>query len=101
MIRALRFVRVALAARRIQDHLWDRPGHRTGPDRSAATWADWMWNLDKRVGRLSLVEPSHPNWRVEAKKRLLQLATVAVAMSEAIDAGAIAPSPTATGEGDR
>ena len=34
---------------------------------------------------------------VEAKKRLLQLATVAVAMSEAIDAGAIQPIEEARG----
>ena len=91
MRRAIRFLRVALAARRIQDHLWDKPGRRANGAGAAATWEDWMRNLVKRTDRLDYVDASHPNWQVEAKKRLLQLATLAVAMSEAIDAGAIEP----------
>lgn len=90
MRRTLRFLRILLAARRLQDWLWNKPGERVYADVPRDPWESWIRNLGKRVARLSKIDAKNPHWRVEARKRLLQLATVAVAFIEAIDAG-VAP----------
>lgn len=86
-----RIVRVAWSARRIQDFLWHRPGEPIEDGRSIHDWKKWVDNLQLRLDRIESVDPHHVNWRVEAKKRLLQLATVSIAMMEAIDRGKIEP----------
>lgn len=71
-------VQVLLAARTVQDYLWGPvPGQRPNKD-----YAAWVEVIDKRIGKLSAVRFSNPLWRVEARKRLLQVAAVALAMLE-------------------
>ena len=91
MRKTIRAIRVVIAARRIQDFLWSKPGRRAAGAQSVETWETWERNLTKRIVKLSEVTKANRSWPVEAKKRLLQLATVALAMAEAIDAGAIEP----------
>ena len=82
----IRFVRVAMAARRVQDYLWDAPGERSY---ESDRWNLWVAQIRKRVTKLDAVNRSTYHWRVEARKRLLQIAALAVAMMEAIDKGAL------------
>lgn len=91
MMEMLRIVRVAWSARRIQDFLWQRPGVPSKDARTSHDWNQWIRNLQLRIEKVQYVDTAHRNWRVEAKKRLLQLATVAIGMMEAIDKGAIEP----------
>ena len=56
-------------------------------------WDGWARNLTKRVIKVSDVRDSDWHWEVEAKKRLLQTATVACAMIEAIESGNLKPNP--------
>ncbi len=91
MMELFRIVRVAWSARRIQDFLWHRPGVPSDDARSSHDWDRWLGNIELRIHRVRSVDKEHPNWRVEEKKRLLQLATVSIAMMEAIDKGAIEP----------
>lgn len=86
--RLVRFVAVLMAARHIQDHLWGSTAERA--ERGQQWWA-WIQILDKRVHKLTLIESQNLHWRVEARKRLLQLSALSVAMIELIDEGAIKP----------
>lgn len=84
LVQLLRFVRVALAARTIQDFLWGSP-----PAARGKTWDEWLGAVQKRVDRLRVLDRGHgdqESWRIEARKRLLQLATIAVGLMEALDA---------------
>lgn len=100
LLQLVRFVRVAIAARRVQDFLWNRPGERVYMN-ERFKWDSWMEQIEKRTQRLNRVDPSHMHWRVEAKKRLLQLSALSVAMMEAIDSGAIEPPKVDRLEGDK
>jgi hypothetical protein len=84
----IRFVRVAMAARRVQDYLWNAPGERSY-ESELLRWNSWLAQIRKRVTKLDAVNRSTYHWRVEARKRLLQIAALAVAMMEAIDKGAL------------
>lgn len=83
LLQIIRFVRVALAARTIQDYLWGgAPGERKGQTMEA-----WLAAAQKRLDRIIALDRSNPSWRIEARKRLLQLATISVSMMEWLDAG--------------
>lgn len=85
LLQLVRFVRIALAARTIQDYLWGgEPGHRTGHTENLANYLD---ALQKRIDCLRVLNRAKVSWRVEARKRLLQLAAVSVASMEYIDGG--------------
>lgn len=88
MIRRLtqivRFVRIALAARDIQDFLWGgRPGSSDRPE----SWDSYLEACAKRITKLRALDRTNPSWKVGGRKRLIQLATIAVALMERIDAG--------------
>jgi hypothetical protein len=73
--------RTLLAARTVQDFLW-------GPKRtSSQSWDTWINVLEKRIWKMREVDRTGRQWQVEARKRLLQVAAVAIAMVEWIDAG--------------
>lgn len=75
------FMRALLAARTVQDFLWGPvPGSR--PNENYGAWVDV---IEKRITKLRAIDFSNRVWRVEARKRLLQVAAVAVAMIEWID----------------
>lgn len=85
LVRVVRFVRVALAAREVQDFLWNTPGTRQQWGELPEGWDQWCNSLAKRLTKMTEVRGTNPHWPVEAKKRLLQTAAVAVAFMEAID----------------
>lgn len=91
LLQIIRFVRIGLKARDVQDFLWGgAPGHRE----TSETWAGYVGAIQKRVDRLNAVDPARtPAWRVEARKRMLQTAAVAVAMMEWLDAGGCPGAP--------
>ena len=79
---AVRFLRILLAARSIQDFLWNgAPGQSQRPE----SFESYRDALDQRVARLYSLNSSNPSWRIEARKRLLQIATIAVALMEYLD----------------
>jgi hypothetical protein len=82
LVQTFRFVRVMLAARTIQDFLLNGP---PGASERPEHWEGYVAACQKRLDRVRALDRSHPSWRVEARKRLLQLATVAVALMERID----------------
>ncbi len=85
LLQLIRFVRVGLAARTIQDFLWGgAPGHRTAHVESLENYID---ALQKRIECLRALNRSNRSWKVEGRKRLLQLAAVAVATMEFLDGG--------------
>ncbi len=83
-IQLVRFVRVGLAARYIQDFLWGGP-----PGRSCRpeSWDAYLVACEKRIKALRNLDRSKPSWKVEGRKRLLQLAAIAVALMERVDGG--------------
>jgi len=86
LLQLVRFVRVGLAARTIQDYLWNQPGKRAGNHADPEPYEAWLSQLEKRISKMRQIQPSK-SWQVEARKRLLQVAALAVAMMEAIDNG--------------
>lgn len=75
------FMRALMAARMVQDFLFGHvPGNRPNEDYKA-----WVHVIDKRIGKLNAVQIGRPGWKIEARKRLLQIAAVAIAMIEWID----------------
>jgi hypothetical protein len=81
LLQLVRFVRVALAARTVQDFLL---GGR--PTERRATWDGYLLACQKRIDRLRVVDRKNPSWQTESRKRCLQLAAIAVALMERIDA---------------
>lgn len=85
LLQLVRFVRIALAARTIQDFLWGgAPGHRTAHAENLPNYLD---ALQKRIDCLRQLDRAKRSWRVEGRKRLLQLAAVSVATMEYLDGG--------------
>jgi len=70
-----------MAARRVQDFLWG-PGKTRDQD-----WQTWMSVIEKRIGKMNSINRASRHWQVEARKRLLQIAAVSIAMIEWIDNG--------------
>jgi hypothetical protein len=69
------------AARVVQDFLW-------GPGRTRdQEWGTWMEVLEKRLPKLRQIDRRGKHWQVEARKRLIQIAAVSIAMIEWIDNG--------------
>jgi hypothetical protein len=85
----VRFVRVALAARTVQDFLWGGPPGRSNRpgEQNGKTWDCYLDACQKRLVYLRALDRNNPSWEVEARKRLLQLATIAVSAMELIDGG--------------
>lgn len=84
LIQLVRFVRVALAARHIQDFLWGgSPGRSCRPE----SWDAYLVACEKRITALRKLDRTRPSWKIEGRKRLLQLATIAVALMERVDGG--------------
>lgn len=84
LLQLVRFVRVMLAARTIQDFLWGgTPGRSCRPE----SFDRYLAACQKRIDCLYQLDRSNRSWKVEARKRLLQLATVAVSTMEFIDGG--------------
>lgn len=75
------FMRALMAGRMVQDFLY---GHVPG-DRPNENYGAWVAVIEKRITKLNEVKLGRPGWKIEARKRLLQVATVAVAMIEWID----------------
>lgn len=82
LLQIIRFVRIGLAARDIQDFLWGGP---PGRSQRPEVWCEYVKAAQKRMDKLRELDLSNPSWRVEARKRLLQLATIAVALLERMD----------------
>lgn len=78
-------------ARRIQDFLWNKPGQRIEGIDTCTTYEGWLRNLAKRVHCLTCISSDNPSWKIEARKRALQLAGVSIAMILAINSGVIVP----------
>jgi hypothetical protein len=78
-------------ARRIQDYFWNKPGKRVDENFSASSYEDWIRTLEKRIALLRKVNPDNPHWKVEARKRALQVAGVGIAMITAINNNSIKP----------
>lgn len=70
------FDRVLMAAREVQDFLWGEAEARTYTD---ATWTNI---LEKRIKKLREIDPAAKNAHVEKRKRVLQVASVAMAWLE-------------------
>lgn len=84
LLQLVRFVRVCLAARTIQDFLWGgRPGDSCRPE----TFTKYLAACQKRLDCLQQLDRTNRSWKVEARKRLLQLATVAISTMEFLDGG--------------
>ena len=89
VVQTVRFVRIALAARTVQDYLLNGPpgrSDRSEPGHARESWEGYLVTLQKRIDKLRVLDRSNPSWRIEARKRLLQLATVCVALMEKLDA---------------
>ncbi len=81
LTQTLRFLRVLLAARTVQDFLWGgAPG-----TRPVESWESYLGACQKRIDRLRVIDRGNGSWRVETRKRLLQLAALAVGMAEYLD----------------
>lgn len=74
-------------ARRIQDYLWNKPGERTNDFTEPSSYEDWINNLQSRINKLRNVSSQNRSWKVEARKRALQLAAVSIALISAINNG--------------
>ena len=84
LIQLVRFVRIGLAARTIQDFLWGgAPGRSHRPE----SWEAYLVACERRIKALRALDRRNGSWRVEARKRLLQLATISVALMERVDGG--------------
>jgi hypothetical protein len=71
-------------ATRIQDYLWNtRVIFSRGLDQQI-----WVPLFQKRVDCLAKIDCSHPNWKVEARKRLLQQAGLSIQALIALDGDA-------------
>ena len=86
--RIVRFVIVAVIARRLQDYLWGDTEQRIAKGQD---WYAWVGILLKRIDKLQHVDASNPHWKVEARKRLMQLAALSVALMELVDDDGITP----------
>lgn len=77
-------LRALMAARTVQDYLWGPvPGQRPNAD-----FDGWVRVIESRIGKMRAIDRSGNRlWRVETRKRLLQIAAVAIAMIEWIDQG--------------
>lgn len=84
LLQLVRFVRIALAARQIQDFLWGGP---PGGSCRPESWDSYLVACEKRITALRALDRNNPSWKVEGRKRLLQLATIAVALMERVDGG--------------
>lgn len=82
LLQVWRFVRIGIAARRIQDYLWGGP---PGRSERPEVWDSYVLACQKRMDKLRELDLENPSWRVEGRKRLLQLATIAVALLERMD----------------
>lgn len=82
-----RILVVLWTARRVQDYLWDVPGKRLPGQRHEQSYDEWVCIIEKRISKLREVDRTRLLWYVEAKKRSLQVATVAVALMEYLDEG--------------
>lgn len=87
LVQLFRIAYVLWQARGIQDYLWGgRPCHREDKE----YWGGYMRSgMQKRLDAIAKIDRTRRGWKVEARKRLLQLAAVAIATSEAIDGGCI------------
>jgi hypothetical protein len=84
LLQLIRFVRVALAARTIQDYLWGgAPGASCRPE----GFEKYLDACQKRIECLRVLDRTKRSWKIEARKRLLQLSTVAVSAMEFLDGG--------------
>lgn len=81
----LNFVIIMWHARKVQDYLW---GSHSNGSRKAGL-REWLPVLEKRFYKLYRLDHNNRHWKVEARKRLLQLAAVSAAMLEALDSGHI------------
>ena len=84
----MRFVTIAMMARHLQDFLWGSTEERIARGQD---WHAWVNILAKRIVKLNAVRASNPHWKTEARKRLLQLAALCVALMELVDADGIQP----------
>lgn len=84
LLQIVRFVRIGLAARTIQDFLWGgRPGRSDRPEQ----FEMYLRAIEVRLTKLRELRRENRSWRVEARKRCLQTAAIAVALMERIDGG--------------
>lgn len=70
-------VEVMKSARSIQTFLWGEANGEWG-------WEEWLRMFRKRVAKLEEVSRSNPHCEVEAKKRLLQVSSLGVALIQII-----------------
>lgn len=80
-----KFDNVLAAARQVQDFLWGEVEHRSYLDET------WFNILEKRFRKLRQLDPSVPHAAVEKRKRILQVAAVALAWLENL--GGLGPQP--------
>lgn len=92
---AREFGRIVLAvwcARHIQRFLWGQPGKVINNYLDPYDWNQWIATIEKRITSIKRdIDPSHKYWEMTAKKRLLQLAGLSIAMIEAIENNAVKP----------
>jgi hypothetical protein len=79
------FDNVLLAARIVQDFLWGEADARGYSDET------WLKILTKRIIKLQELDPKEPHAHVEKRKRVLQVAAVALAWLE--NMGGLGPQP--------
>jgi hypothetical protein len=91
-MRGLLYIGLAMwHARRIQDFFWEKPGKPSDGSTSNASWGMWMATMEKRYWKLNDIDSSNPSWRVESRKRALQLSAVAIAFIQALNTGKVKP----------
>lgn len=71
-------IHVIKAVRDVQEFLW-------GEINEGAGLEEWKRMFRKRVAKLEEIDMSNPCWKIEAKKRLLQTAAIAVNILTKID----------------
>jgi hypothetical protein len=71
---------VILSARHIQEFLWSE-------DRERTSLFDFERMLYKRLTKISEIDRSGKHWKVELRKRLLQLAAISINLIYRLDNG--------------
>lgn len=71
-----------LDARKVQEFLWQELSLQNDSEFNANIWA---CVFQKRVNKISEINPSHPNAKVELRKRVLQQCALSIVALKVID----------------
>lgn len=84
--------RVVWHARKLQNFLWGESDKQNAGKWNCQTYNQWMKNLEYRLKCLESVDMSNPSWKVETRKRALQMAGISIAFITAINNGTTQPN---------